>query len=66
MRPSGATDAATGHYTAESHPRVFLLVQERADGTLCQFAESYATQTLSEAQIGSSGQCLRTPAKISA
>lgn len=48
---SGAIDAATGQYTANSHPRVFGLYQLRHDGTICRFAESYATQTLSEKQI---------------
>lgn len=48
---SGKLDPVTQLYTAESHPRVFLLVQERADGRLCVFHESYAIHTLSEAQI---------------
>lgn len=38
----GAIDPLTGHYTADSHPRVFLLAQERPNGQLCIFAESYA------------------------
>jgi hypothetical protein len=38
----GAIDPLTGHYTADSHPRVFLLCQERPNGQLCIFAESYA------------------------
>lgn len=48
---SGALDQATGQYTANSHPRVFGLYQLRHDGTIVRFAESYATQTLSEQQI---------------
>lgn len=48
---SGKLDAATGLYTAESHPRVFGLYQLRHDGTLCRFAESYQVQTLSETHI---------------
>lgn len=48
----GKRDPATGLYTADSHPRVFLLVQERADGRLCVFAESYAVQTLEDEHIG--------------
>lgn len=48
---SGAIDAATGQYTANSHPRVFGLYQLRHDGTIARFAESYATQVLSEIQI---------------
>lgn len=47
----GTKDARTGHYTADSHPRVFLLVQERADGRLCVFHESYAVHTQQEDQI---------------
>ena len=48
----GQLDAQTGQYTADSSPRVFLLVQERDDGTLAVFAESYAVSTLSEVHIG--------------
>lgn len=48
---SGKLDRATGTYTAESHPRVFLLIQVRPDGTLCQFAESYAVEKLSDQHI---------------
>jgi len=48
---SGALDAATGQYTANSHPRVFGLYQLRHDGTIVRFAESYRTQTLSEQHI---------------
>lgn len=38
-------------YTAESHPRVFLLVQERADGRLCVFGEHHAIKMQSPAHI---------------
>jgi hypothetical protein len=48
---SGKQDPATGYYTAASHPRVFLLAQQRHDGTLCIFEEHYAVQALSEQQI---------------
>lgn len=48
---SGARDAATGLWTADSHPRVFLLVQVRHDGSLHQFAEHYAARTLSDAHL---------------
>jgi len=48
---SGSLDSATGHYTANSHPRVFGLYQLRRDGTLCRFAESYAVGMLSEHHI---------------
>lgn len=43
---AGSLDPRTGAYTASSHPRVFLLVQERPDGTLCVFDERYAIETL--------------------
>lgn len=49
---AGQLDPKTGTFTASSHPRVFLLTQERADGRLCVFAESYEVQTLTEQQIG--------------
>lgn len=47
----GALDSQTNQYTADSSPRVFLLVQEKDDGTLAVFAESYACMLLSEAHI---------------
>lgn len=40
-----------GSYTANSHPRAILLIQERSDGRLCVFAESYRIQTLSDQHI---------------
>jgi len=48
---SAKRDAQTRLWTADSHPRVFLLVQLRPDGTLCQFAEHYAAETLSDAHL---------------
>jgi hypothetical protein len=48
---SGKLDAATGLYTVESHPRVFLLAQQRADGAIHIFAEDYAVKMLSDRQI---------------
>lgn len=48
---AGLRDTQTGHYTADSSPRVILLVQERDDGMLNVFAESYETKTLPENQI---------------
>lgn len=48
---SGKRDAATGLYTAESHPRVIGLYQLRGDGRICRFDEVYAVQTLSERQV---------------
>lgn len=48
---SGQLDSRGVHYTAESHPRVFLLVQELGDGRLNVFAEHYAIKTQPEAQI---------------
>lgn len=47
----GQLDQQTGQYTADSSPRVFLLVQERDDGGLNVFAEDYAVLTLPETQI---------------
>ncbi len=44
----GKIDPATGHFTEGSAPRVFLLLQERADGRLCVFYESYECKTLSD------------------
>lgn len=44
-------DPKTGYYVADAHPRVFLLVQQRHDGRLCVFAESYACLTLSDTHI---------------
>jgi hypothetical protein len=48
---AGERDPASGHFSADSHPRVFLLVQERADGCLCVFREDYRVRTLSDAHI---------------
>ena len=48
---TGKLDPVTKTFTADSHPRVFLLVQERRDGTLCVFAEHYALQTLEAPHI---------------
>lgn len=47
----GTLDTKTGHYTANSHPRVFLLCQLRANGQLCVFGESYAVNLLSDQHI---------------
>lgn len=48
---AGSRDDKTGHFTADSHPRVFLLVQERADGRLCVFWEDYRVKALSDQHI---------------
>lgn len=48
---TGKLDPTTGQYASGSSPRVFLLVQERADGRLCVFAEDYAVHTQQEEQI---------------
>ena len=48
---SGAIDRTIGYFTPNSAPRVFLLIQERADGRLCVFAEHYAVKTQPEAQL---------------
>lgn len=44
-------DPKTGSYVADSHPRVILWVQQRDDGRLCVFDESYACLRLSDAHI---------------
>lgn len=48
---AGERDPTTGHFSADSHPRVFLLVQERGDGRLCVFAEDYRVKALSDGHI---------------
>ncbi len=48
---AGELDPRTETYTANSHPRVFLLVQEAADGRLNVFAEDYATQLLPDLHL---------------
>ncbi len=48
---TGKLDPTTGQYASGSSPRVFLLVQERADGRLCVFQEHYAVHTQQEDQI---------------
>lgn len=48
---SGQIDPLTGSYTAQSHPRVFLLAQLRHTGQLAIFEESYAVKSLSDAHI---------------
>lgn len=48
---AGERDAKTGYFTADSHPRVFLLIQERADGRLCVFHEDYRVRALSDGHI---------------
>lgn len=47
----GQLDGQTGQYTADSSPRVILLVQERDDGGLNVFYENYAVKLLEETQI---------------
>lgn len=48
---AGSRDDKTGYFTADSHPRVFLLIQERADGQLCVFHEDYRVKSLSDQHI---------------
>lgn len=59
---SGGKDR-TGVYVADSHPRVFLLVQHRPDGRLCVFFEHYACLKLSDTHI-SEVQVLPYPAPL--
>jgi hypothetical protein len=44
----GKLDPSTGQFAEGSAPRVFLLVQERGDGRLNVFYESYECKTLSD------------------
>ena len=48
---AGSRDDKTGHFTADSHPRVFLLIQERPNGQLCVFYEDYRVKTLADQHI---------------
>lgn len=48
---AGERDRATRQWTAQSHPRVFLLAQIRHDGSVHIFAETYAAQLLSDQHI---------------
>lgn len=46
----GSVDDA-GYFTEQSSPRVVLFIQERSDGTLCQFDESYEIKSIEEQHI---------------
>lgn len=48
---AGMLDPKTETFAAESHPRAFLLVQQRPTGQLCVFAESYAVKLLEDDHI---------------
>lgn len=48
---TGERDKVSGVFKAGSHPRVFLFVQIRSDGTLAVFSESYKIKTLAPAHI---------------
>lgn len=48
---AGELDSSTGEYTATSHPRVFLFAQERNDGRIAVFAESYACKKLADVHL---------------
>jgi phage terminase large subunit len=48
---AGERDPTSGHFSADSHPRVFLLLQGRADGRLCVFWEDYRVRSLSDGHI---------------
>lgn len=47
----GERDPVTGYFTENSSPRVFLLAQQRANGRLCIFAESYEIKMLEDIHI---------------
>lgn len=55
---AGTRDSATGGWTANSHPRTFLLCQLRHNGTINVFAEQYAVQRLSDEHLN---EVLRLP-----
>lgn len=48
---AGKLDPKTGTFTADSHPRAFLLVQIKPDGHIDIFAEHYAVQRLQDDHI---------------
>lgn len=48
---AGEYDEELQQFTAQSHPRVFLLAQIRADGKICIFEESFKVKTLPENHI---------------
>lgn len=48
---AGHRDEKTGFFTERSHPRVFLLVQERRDGIIAVFAEFLEVQVLANVHI---------------
>lgn len=47
----GKLDPATNQYVSGSSPRVFLLIQERADGRICVFDEHYRVKVQQENHI---------------
>lgn len=48
---TGQRDEKTGYFTADSHPRAFLLIQERPNGQLCVFYEEYRVKTEADPHI---------------
>ena len=58
---AGSRDEKTGYFTADSHPRVFLLIQERANGQLCVFYEDYRIKTEADPHIA---EVLCAPMKL--
>lgn len=48
---TGQRDEKTGYFTADSHPRVFLPIQERPNGQLCVFYEDYRIKTEADPHI---------------
>ncbi len=48
---SGELDPDSDFFRAKSHPRVFLFVQQRSDGTLVIFDESYKVKALAPGHI---------------
>lgn len=50
-KTTAGRDPKTGYYVADSHPRVILWCQQRPDGALVVFDESYACLVLSDTHI---------------
>lgn len=48
---AGQLDPKTGGFTPNSHPRVFLWAQQRANGQICIFDESYAVGLQSDEHL---------------
>lgn len=61
---SGEWVSATGYYSAESHPRVILFCQQRPNGILCVFDESYAVKLDSGIHLAQALERRPNPARV--